>query len=359
MDTRLSSTPVASDPLISIVIPVGGNRSSDIYRLTQCLMALSAQTYHCLEVILVIESDNDAVKKLSLPDNVCLVDFCRPPEFQGRDTVSRLRCGWAAAHGGILAATNVTIIWPPNLVAKALALLNQGHQAVDGITRRVPEDRSFIGLFQDHALLTEFPLYRRDHALTSTTFNSDMRLPTLTSFFMTRQFYEQVCPALDLPPEPGWEDFNLVRSMVEAGGEIYCTNSLISYRNHQPRLRLGKQFTAGIGGANFWINHPDNPYAKLRLRMALVSGLALTMGFLTLTISLPLNPQLTLIFIAAATLLLALAGIYNARSSHLYQAILFPPITALQVILWLAGFVYALTSDEVDPQLVAWVEARR
>jgi|GEM_PF-2830348 len=351
-------------PLVSVVIPVGGNRTHAVRSLFACVEAILGQGYPNVEVLLIIDPENVAVRDMcfSHPDQVRLVPYQRPPGSVGRDTILRFTHGWDCANGQILASTGVSLVWSPGTIHTAMLLMREtGVQAVDGILRRLPGAHDIVSAFQDDGLFGEFRQYKHDHILTGATLGNDSRLPTLSSFFMTRGFYDRV--RLHLPTHfgDGWDDYNLVCGMIEAGGEILCTNQLIAYRTHKPSLRLSKQFSSGVAGAAFLLNHWTNPYARKRLHLAILAWLGTLIPLLCLVAGLASNPR-TVAPLSALTgsLLVVLMGVYNAVKVRDARALVFPPVTALQIAIWVVGYVYTLANDgNVDKDLMRWLHAHR
>lgn len=333
-------------PKVSVVIPVGGNRTKDIEKLHVCVRSIAEQDYQRkkLEIILVIDEDNQSVIEHDFGFPVRLVRFVRDPNAFGRDTNARAVAGWDAATGSVLAFTGVSIVWPRDLIKTALSIMyEQKVYAVDGITRVMPNHaESLLGMFQDQALITEFPLYKKDFLLTEETLGQDNRLPSMTSFFITRWWYESVRSAIPQYSESGWEDFDMARAIVERGGSIYCTNRLVAYRNHKLSLRLGKQFLSGISCAKFFENNPQNSYARRRVNQALLVALMTMMAVLVgICFSVAVFPLLSFVIDAVLFgLLMVAVGLLNAKKINNRKAMLFPPLMVIQVLVWILGFVY-------------------
>ncbi len=232
---------------------------------------------------------------------------------------------------------------------------------MDGVSRRMPRDeRSFLGLFQDEALITEFAHYKRDFLLTKGTFGQDLHLPNFHSFFMTRQFYKQYG---HIPPSRhDWDDFNAVKAMVDSGASIFCTNRLVSFRNNHLNLRFAKQFVSGLAGAEFCIHNPDNPYARKRLRLTMIVAVLIGIYVFSTAILMAIVSPLLGFTIALAPVctLFVLLGIYNAIKTKYWLGFLFPPLTALQVILVTTGFIYGgIDGLDTDPELLDWLHKKR
>src|ERR1035437_9521637 len=135
-------------PSISVVIPVGGNRTNDSDRLIRCVDSIFCQDYRGeFEVVLVVDSGNEAVRKLEFLEPVSFVEFVRPSDFVGRDAIARRRLAWERAKGQVLAATGALIEWERSNASIAVEIMRtRGVEAVEGIERRSPRDKSFIGL---------------------------------------------------------------------------------------------------------------------------------------------------------------------------------------------------------------------
>ena len=341
-------------PLVSVVIPVGGTRAKDTSRLIDCVVAICRQTYRNIEVILVIDP-NSAVRELVFPCPVVFVEYNRPENGVGRDEKERYMMGWDHAKGKVLALTGVSLVWKPDMVETALNLMSEKRvEAVDGITRRIQGDKRFLALFQDDALMTEFPPYKRDFILTRDSFARDLRLPCMTSFFMTRKFYGKVRPAIPQGLDDGWGDFRVVWSMIQSGQAIFCSNSLIAHRTHQLSLRLGKHFASGLSAANFYAEFPENSYAKKRLRLTVLVVDLLLIFLLVFSMLIAISPFIGIsLAILAVFLVFALTGALNAFKSRHLIACFFPPLVALQIALCTCGFLYGgISRFEPDPEFL-------
>jgi len=328
-------------PLVSVVIPVGGNSNKD--NIMTVVESIWHQDYpkNKIEILLVVDPETK-LKVLTFSRSVQFVDFVRPTGTTGRDTNARAKKGWDSARGEILAHTGVRWYWGPQSISTALRIMRKkGVQALDGIAERMPNDQSFLALFQDESLVTEFPRYKEDFLLGKDNFGQDFNLPILASFFMTRDFYDKVKEHLPIHTEDGWEDFDMVRAMCESGGRIYCTRELVGHRNNAVSLRLGKHFTSGISGFKFIMENPANPYAQKRLRLTLLATIVLISGLSAFIMMVALNPLFGILFTVWILLtVFTLLGIYNCVRAKMLIAVFFPPLTALQIIVWLCGFFY-------------------
>ncbi|OGD79737.1 hypothetical protein A2368_03930 [Candidatus Collierbacteria bacterium RIFOXYB1_FULL_49_13] len=351
-------------PMVSVVIPVGGNRSNHLDKMDRCIESIMMQGYPNLEIILVIDPDNFAVLDHEFVYPVRLIAFERDSRAVGRDTIARAVAGWDVAHGEILGLTGVSLVWREDLLDRAMGmLLERGVAAVDGVTRRLPDgDRRFMAMFQDEAFITEFPLYKKDFRLCGETFAMDSRLPTLTSFLMTRKLYGRIRDKLPKYADDGWEDFDVARAIVDAGEAINCSNLLVAYRNHLPSLRLSKQFLSGMSCATFYQRYPDNSYAQRRLSTALkVSVMMMVMllvgvGITAVAVSTDSVLMLFLVIIAGCVAL----GLLNSVKAKHWYGMFFPPLMFMQIAAWMAGFFYAgLNQGEFDSDFVRWLHSRR
>lgn len=279
----------------------------------------------------------------------------------GRDTIIRAKYGWQHATGDLLGLSGVSLIWSPNVISTALKLiLSHDIQAVDGITRHLPGDNHFLAVFQDKALVTEFPVYKSDIILDLDSFATTNRLPTLTSFFMTAHFFARYSSSFPDQPQDGWEDFDAVRRLVESGGKILLSNQLVAYRNHRLTLRLGKQFSSGCSAANYLFDHPQDPYAQSRLSKTVLIGLFALGTFLLWMIFAALY-GLIYGLMATVTLVILVClplGLLNAITARDIRGLLFPPLMIFQIVVWVLGFFYEIF-DRKDTNFLAWIHAIR
>ena len=337
-------------PSISVVIPIGGNRAKNGDRLIRCVNSIFRQDYRGdVEVMLVVDSDNEAVRTLDFLRPVSYAEFVRPSGFVGRDAIARRKLGWERAKGQILAATATLIEWERSNASTAVEIMRtQGVEAVEGIVRRSPGDKSFIGLFRDEALITEFPALRRDFLLTPDTMAESSRLPSLVTFFMTRGFFDRVKDSLPVRSNSDWDDFSTATAMVEAGGAIYCTNRVVAYLLHGSTLRIHKQFASGVSAMGYCLDYPGK-YATMRLTQTILVAMALMSACLSAA---ALTALYGLIGVGVCLLALVsgfvLAGVVNVLKAKDWRAFFFPPLTFIQVFVWTCGALYASITDNPD-----------
>jgi len=330
--------------MVSVVIPVGGSRVKDVEKLTACVESIANQDYLGeIEILLVVDPDNKTIKDLTFPGNVRFVDFHRLTVDKNRDTNARRKKGLMQAKGEILGVTGVSMVFPKDTVAKAIALMNAwGVEAVDGVSVKMPDDNSFFALFQDNALITEFPKYHKTFVLSRETMGEDQRMPCMTSFFIKRSAFDRVKSLIPVTSYAGWDDYNMARAIVEDGNvPILCANELVSYRNHRVTLRLGKQFTSGVSGMQFYLQNRDNPYAQKRMKQAMIVASLACFLFLAVAIGFAVYGPLSLLAWAGVGVVgLAGIGFLNYLKARFWQAFFFPPFMVIQVLLWVAGFLY-------------------
>ncbi len=96
--------------LVSVVVPVGGNRVKSIDELKTCVNSILLQSYRNIEVILVIDPDNHEVRDLRFFRPIRLVEYIRLPHINGRDASERRQLGCDNAFGKVIVLTNVGIV---------------------------------------------------------------------------------------------------------------------------------------------------------------------------------------------------------------------------------------------------------
>ena len=353
-------------PDVGVVIPFGGNRAKNGETLYKTIVNILNQNYEGKITVYVVADLYSNVASAVLGQVlssseydrqygrlVKLVDFVRPKNVVGRDTISRYFAGWKEAcldGNEILSVTGTSIIFPYRVVDYAVSLIKSIGKsgAIDGVTRRPQNDNCFVSLFQDNALIREFPDYDYEGlVLTTGNFGKTKHIPTLTSFFMTVDFYDQhVMPLKNIfNGTNGLDDFTFVYHVLENGGKIHCFNSLFTYRGHKVGFRWLKHFTSGFATYEFFNKNPETSYAKVRSKQAIV--------FLT---ALLINIALFLIFMISGSWVLFLAtagintmsllflGLINFVKTKLWQAFLFPLPMLLLVAVWVFGFYYAHTT---------------
>lgn len=356
-------------PSISVVMAVGGNRADSCGEIVRGVRSILNQDYEGeLEVILVVDPDNSTIRQCSLPNSVRFLNFTRPPGLKGRDANARWKFGWDHARGQILASTGAFLEWKGSNASIAVEIMRtQGVEAVDGIVRRSPGDTSFIGLFRDEALISEFAPFRKDIRLTPDTMAACSRLPTYVTFFMTRSFFNRVKDSLLVESSSDsvwggtcWDDFCTASAMVKAGGEIYCTNRLVAYLLHGSTFRIHKQFSSGVSGARYCWDHPGDRYARRRLTQTILVATALMFASLSTA---ALTARHGLIGLGFCVLVLVigflLAGIVNSVKAKDWRAFFFPPLTFVQVLVWTCGALYASITDKPDEEFLAGVSRNR
>jgi len=359
---KIDRNGISGYPLVSVVIPVGGTRVNDKENLLNCVRSICKQTYPNMEIILVIDPSNTAVRSIPFPCPVTFVEYHRPVNGVGRDEKERYLWGWGHATGKIFALTGVSLTWETNVVETALEIMRKEHvEAIDGITKRQKGDNRFLALFQDDAIISEFPPYKNDFLLSSTTFSKDLRLPSMTSFFITKGLYKKIRSSIPRGLDNGWGDFNVARAIINAGEGIFCTNRLIAYRQHKLSLRLAKQFSSGLCAARFYLDFPENAYSKKRLRLTLLVAELMILFILAAIISFAVKPLLGIIgTLMAAFLVFILAGAYNVHKAKYLTASLFPPLTAVQIAFCTLGYLYeCILSGNPDTEFLDFLHHTR
>jgi hypothetical protein len=348
-------------PSISVVIPIGGNRTNDSDRLIRCVNSIFSQDYRGeFEVVLVVDSGNEAVRKLEFLRPVSFVEFVRPSDFVGRDAIARRKLGWERAKGQVLAATGTLIEWERSNASIAVEIMRtRGVEAVEGIVRRSPRDKSFIGLFRDEALITEFPAYRRDFLLTPDTMAESSRLPSMVTFFMTRGFFDRVKGSLPVSSNSDWDDFCIATAMVEAGGTVYCTNRVVGYLLHGSTLRVHKQFASGVSAMGYCLDYPGK-YATKRLVQTILAATAFMLVCWSAAALIALDGLVGVgLCLFALVTGFVVAGVVNLIRAQDSRAFFFPPLTFIQVFVWTCGALYASITDNPDQNFLAVFRRKR
>jgi hypothetical protein len=137
---------------------------------------------------------------------------------------------------------------------------------------------------------------------------------------------------------------------------------LVVFRNNPLSLRLVKQFASGFASIEFCTSNPGNPYALKRQRLTTTAA-ALAAIYILLSVILMaiISPLLGFaIALCPVLALFILLGIYNAIKIKEWLGFLFPPLTALQIILVVLGFLYGGIFDyNTDFEFLNWLHDKR
>jgi putative flippase GtrA/glycosyltransferase involved in cell wall biosynthesis len=340
----------SSAPKVGIVVPVRNSGRT----IRGCLTSLLTQRYPDFQVYLVgspREEDKTFEQIEDFLDHPRLtwIEWQRPPGWKGRDANDKRWLGaqTAVAEGAtIIAFTDSHVAVPPRWIEKAVSLLR--HKSVDavaGVSRRHPTDRSLAGLYQDASWFSEWPRYGDQFLLNKENVGTAGQLPITANLIVRGDALKRSRPWHESPY--GWDDFHLDWALLDSGSNVLCTNRSQVFRLHRPRFRLAKHVNAGIAAAEFYRKFPENGFVRRRLRRAAL--------FVTAAVSVPTVLIGTLflgssVFTGTLCLLLLLTigllGMQTAQTARDWRAVVFPALDLLHIGLWIAGLTVAIAGTD-------------
>ncbi|HLV97565.1 MAG TPA: GtrA family protein [Ktedonobacterales bacterium] len=350
---------LASHPLrVAVVIPVRNSTRT----ITRCVQSLLRQDYPLLHIFLVANVQHEdktweALASLRDDPRVSYIQVELPQYWMGRDaSIKRYYGCLAAMEAGcdVIALTDSQVVTRKNWISTALYLLEKKHvDGVAGVSLRPPRDKSFVGVYQDGSLFSEWPHYGEALYLTKHSFGRARGLPITANLFMSVRAFERINPRWPVQCPYGWEDFHLAWTIVSSGLTLLCTDQLAVYRLHRRKFRLAKHFSAGIAALDFHRKYPESGYSKRMLMKALLvvfCGLTVTAA---LAVTLALHADL---FFLGICIMMGLAffllGLFSIRSAQDWRGILFPFLDIIHIGFWISGAIYAfLRGGKVDPKV--------
>ncbi len=343
-------SPLTQLPHVGVVIPMRDSQQT----IRQCLESVLRQQYRGrIDIFLVGNSPHHDASWSVLDDfkpypyvHVLYVE--QPKHIIGRDAnMKRYAGAQAALQVGVdvVALLDSKVEAPIDWIEKAVKLLHeQDVDALAGKSCRQPDDQSLVSIYQDKSLFSEWPRYGTGFLLRKHNFGQTQCLPITANMFFTRN---ALLSSQNIFPSPandtGWDDFQIARNLIRQGAAIFCTDQLRVYRNHQRKFRLFKQVSSGMGGMNFYRDHPDCSYARRRLaQMLLVLGCCLAIAIAALLlVSIDDKVLWNLTGIVSITFILLYSSISCWKARDI-RGLLFLPLDVLHIGLWVAGAIYAL-----------------
>lgn len=353
--------PVTKFPYIGVIIPVRNSQRT----IRQCIESVLKQRYPGRIDIFIIgnslEQDEtwQALGELIKHPAIHCIQVARPYNWSGRDANLKRYSGCKTAIAAgveVLALLDSQVTVPDNWLLRAATLMHEYHiDGVAGKSSHHPDDHSFINLYQDHSLFSEWPTFGGDFFLSKTTFGKAKGLPVTNNLLITKQVWERMHENWPLQVTYSWEDFRLVWEIMCAGYTLFCTDSISVLRKHKRKFRLAKQFAAGAGAISFYRDYTDCVYAKWRIGKAcLVAAVALLLpGLLIAAFALHASLVLSLtgVGIGFALLILSILSAIKARD---LRGVAFPFFDILHISLWLIGAAYrAGKKEEAQDKAIA------
>lgn len=346
-------------PHVGVIVPLRNAQRT----IHQCLSSLLNQEYAGkISIFLVGNIPAQDTTWGVLDDfrhnpHIYFIQVQRPAFWTGRDANMKRYVGCEVAlteNVDVLAFTDSQAIAPANWLSSAVSLLlTHKVDGVAGKSCRPQGDSSMQSIYQDTSLFSEWPRYGMGFLLSQQNFQKAKGLPVTNNLLITRQAWEQVRETFPIKTTYSWEDFRLAWELACAGCVLYCTDSVVVYRNHRSRFRLAKHIAAGAGAFTFYQEQPGCIYVKHRLwKASLVTMSALLFTALFCIALFAGNSALLLLLGGGCVLLLLALSIYSAIKAHNMCGLLFPLLDLLHIGLWISGAVaVAWREEETDTEL--------
>ncbi len=266
-------------PEISVVIPCRGNEST----IRAAVESLLGQDYPSLHEIILIGSPGDTTWDglrgiVDADPRLTILEFGTPPGV--RDANFKRDAGIRMTTGSLIALVDSDVVLPSDWMSRAVAALaDSGASCVAGGIRSIRDD--FWGGYTDHTYVgAKTPRITESYTVTSANFGIRGRKPPISAnALFTRELYDR-CPI-----DPSWshgsyEDYEWFWRVAKAGYGILVYADLFGWHHHRRGLRtLAREYLRSSRGCAYFVRaHPDCPFARRRLRQAVILPLAAIAG---------------------------------------------------------------------------------
>jgi 4-amino-4-deoxy-L-arabinose transferase-like glycosyltransferase/glycosyltransferase involved in cell wall biosynthesis/putative flippase GtrA len=291
-------------PAVSVVIPCKGNEKT----IRATVESLLSQDYPELQEVILVGSPRDstwaALMDVADP-RLTIIEVISVPAGE-RDANYKRDCGIHQASGELISLVDSDIVLPPYWLSCAVTDLRDSKaDCITGGMRSIHD--TFWGRYVDCCRLSaKTPRGNGSYIVTAESFGAGGRKPPITAnILFTRELYER-CPIDSTWAYGSLEDYEWFWRLALAGHKVLVDDRLFGWHHHRSGWkRLGGEYRRSARGcASFIRHHRESPFARKRLRQAIVLPLAV---------------------------IAALAGFTVAACGHLWQT------AALTAIIVLAG----------------------
>jgi 4-amino-4-deoxy-L-arabinose transferase-like glycosyltransferase/glycosyltransferase involved in cell wall biosynthesis/putative flippase GtrA len=261
-------------PAISVVIPCRGNEKT----IRATVDSLLSQDYPELQEVILVGSPQDSTwtPLLAVADpRLTIVEVISVPAGE-RDANYKRDFGIQQASGEVIALVDSDIVLPEYWLSCAVTdLRNNKADCVTGGMRSIHD--TFWGRYVDCCRLSaKTPRGQGSFIVTAENFGAGGRKPPITAnILFTRELYER-CPIDSAWAYGSLEDYEWFWRLAQAGHRVLVDDRLFGWHHHRSGWkRLGGEYRRSARGcASFIRHHRESPFARKRLRQAVVLPLA-------------------------------------------------------------------------------------
>jgi Dolichyl-phosphate-mannose-protein mannosyltransferase/Glycosyl transferase family 2 len=245
------------------------------------VQSLLDQDYPRLREITLIGSPGDptwsALAGITDP-RVSIWEIETPPGM--RDANFKRDAAVRMTSGDVIALVDSDIVLPIDWMSRAVAALEEsGADCVAGGMKSVHD--SFWGRYTDSTWIgAKTPRIPESYTVTSADFGAHGRKPPISAnVLFTRELYDH-CPIDPLWSHGSYEDYEWFWRAAKTGYRIRVCRDLFGWHHHRRGMRaLTREYRRSSRGCAYFIRvHMDSPFAKRRLRQAIVLPLAAAVG---------------------------------------------------------------------------------
>jgi glycosyltransferase involved in cell wall biosynthesis/putative flippase GtrA len=271
-------------PPVSVVIPCRNNEAT----IGAAIQSLLDQDYAHLEEIILIGSPDDTtwngLEGIDDP-RLTLIERAAPPGVRDanfkRDTAIKM------TRGELVALVDSDIVLPPDWLSTAVTTLQEtGVSCVAGGMRSIHD--SFWGRYTDNTVIgAKTPRIPSSYVVTSENFGKGGHKPPITAnALFTRELYD-TCAIDPTWSHGSYEDYEWFWRVTRAGFSILVCRDLFGWHHHRRGMRaLVREYRRSARGCAYFIKaHRESPFARLRLRQAVLLPLAVLCGALALAVA--------------------------------------------------------------------------
>ncbi|MGD0063323.1 MAG: glycosyltransferase [Streptosporangiaceae bacterium] len=347
-----------SVPAVSVVIPCRGNEKT----IRKTVDSLLSQDYPELQQIILVGSPRDSTwaALLDVADpRLTIIEVISVPAGE-RDANYKRNFGIQQASGEMISLVDSDIVLPRHWLSCAVTdLRNTKADCITGGMRSIND--TFWGRYVDSCRLSaKTPRGKGSYLVTAQGFGAGGRKPPITAnILFTRELYER-CPIDSTWAYGSLEDYDWFWRLVQAGHRVLVDERLFGWHHHRSGWkRLGYEYRRSARGcASFIRHHRGSPFARKRLRQAIVLPLAAIAALAGITVAACGHPWQT----AALTAIIVLAGVamISVREfarTRTFESLVYPVPALYLGVSYTASLVYNLARPVKLPVAIAAPQA--
>jgi len=386
-------------PYVSVVVPLRNSQEN----VGELISSLKAQDYgrDNFEIILVGNIDDQTWQAVDLDDpqiQVYEVELPEDPWF-GRDANLKRNVGWHMAKGKVVIFTDAKIRQPPDWIRKAIALMNRENvRSVAGEMVATPEsERTFMGIFTDHALIRRNPAFGPGYKLTKNNFGDRESLPITATWAIEKDALSEVAEkinkqvtvtikvvktqesyqitlsiVLNIDFRDSYEDYATAWELVRHEVNIFVTNAWqVTHKHRSGYWRVFLEYARSARGAGQMVaTYEDCPFAVRRERQVklvmrtLSFGLGTVLGTLVSWLFFQSEIAGLFVMLMAAVILIStftlgtinIAKVYKGLHRVYLPAFVYPVMTIMFIFWFAVSFVIKLQEGGGKPTSNRWLQ---